>query len=99
MDCGRPTGVALYYQLHGQQLAQRAGAIGVSGGGGIGVFGVGASMELNAPRCGKNTPAGTSAASGPFVTCTPAVGGASALAKLDAITVTKPRPMTSSPCL
>jgi hypothetical protein len=56
-------------------------------------------LELNAPGCGKNTPAGTSAASGPSVTCTPAVGGASTLAELDAITVTKPRPMTSSPCL
>ena len=38
--------------------------------------------ELNAPGC---TPAGTSAASGPSVTCTPAVGGASTLAELDAI--------------
>ena len=38
--------------------------------------------ELNAPGC---TPAGTSAASGPFVNCTPAVGGASTLAELDAI--------------
>ena len=47
-------------------------------------------LELNAPGCGKNTPAGTSAASGPSVTCTPAVGGASTLAELDAITVTKP---------
>jgi hypothetical protein len=56
-------------------------------------------LELNAPGCGKNTPAGTSAASGPSVTCTPAVGGASTLAELDAITVTKPWPMTSSPCL
>jgi hypothetical protein len=56
-------------------------------------------LELNAPGCGKNTPASTSVARGPSVTCTPAVGGASTLAKLDAITVTKPRPMTSSPCL
>ena len=47
-------------------------------------------LELNAPGCGKNTPAGTSAASGPSVTCTPTVGGASTLAELDAITVTKP---------
>ena len=38
--------------------------------------------ELNAPRC---TPAGTSAASGPSVNCTPVVGGASTLAELDAI--------------
>lgn len=38
--------------------------------------------ELNAPVC---TPAGTSAASGPSVNCTPAVGGASTLAELDAI--------------
>ena len=38
--------------------------------------------ELNAPRC---TPAGTSSASGPSVNCTPAVGGASTLAELDAI--------------
>ena len=42
-------------------------------------------LELNAPRCVKNTPAGTSAASGPSVTCTPAVGGVSTLAELDAI--------------
>ena len=47
-------------------------------------------LELNAPGCAKNMPAGTSAASGPSVTCTPAVGGASTLAELDAITVTKP---------
>ncbi|OAV84704.1 hypothetical protein PTTG_11200, partial [Puccinia triticina 1-1 BBBD Race 1] len=40
-------------------------------------------LELNAPGC---TPAGTSAASGPYVSCTPAVGGASTLAELDAIT-------------
>ena len=53
-------------------------------------------LELNAPGC---TPAGTSPASGPSVSCTPAVGGALTLAELDAITVTKPRPMTSSPCL
>ena len=45
-------------------------------------------LELNAPGCGKNTPAGTSAASGPSVNCTPAVGGASTLAELDTITVT-----------
>src|SRR4051812_21874981 len=38
--------------------------------------------ELNAPGC---TPAGPSAASGPSVNCTPAVGGASTLAELDAI--------------
>ena len=38
--------------------------------------------ELNAPGC---TPAGTSAASGPSGNCTPAVGGASTLAELDAI--------------
>ena len=38
--------------------------------------------ELNAPGC---MPAGTSAASGPSVNCTPAVGGASTLAELDAI--------------
>ena len=38
--------------------------------------------ELNAPGC---TPAGTSSASGRFVNCTPAVGGASTLAELDAI--------------
>ena len=44
-------------------------------------------LELNAPGC---TPAGTSAASGPSVTCTPAVGCALTLAELDAITVTKP---------
>ena len=45
-------------------------------------------LQLNAPECGKNTSGGTSAASGPSVTCTPAVGGASTLAELDAITVT-----------
>ena len=50
-------------------------------------------LELKTP-----TP-GTSGASAPSVTCTPAVGGPSTLAELDAITVTKPRPMTSSPCL
>ena len=38
--------------------------------------------ELNAPGC---TPAGTSTARGPSVNCTPAVGGASTLAELDAI--------------
>ena len=38
--------------------------------------------ELDAPGC---TPAGTSAASGTSVNCTPAVGGASTLADLDAI--------------
>ena len=42
MDCGRPIGAAPDSQLHGQQLAQRAGgAIGVSGGGAIGVSGGG----------------------------------------------------------
>ena len=44
-------------------------------------------LELNAPGC---MPAGTSAASGPSVSCTPVVGGASTLAELDAIRVTKP---------
>ena len=46
-------------------------------------------LELNAPGC---MPAGTSPASGPSVscTCTPAIGGASTLAELDGITVTKP---------
>ena len=39
-------------------------------------------LELNAPGC---TPAGTSPASGPSVSCTPTVGGASTLAELDAI--------------
>ena len=42
-------------------------------------------LELNAPGCGNSTPAGISATSGPSVTCTPAVGGASTLAELDAI--------------
>src|SRR4051812_18590625 len=41
----------------------------------------------------------TSGASAPSVTCPPVVGGPSTLAELDAITVTKPRPMTSSSCL
>ena len=45
-------------------------------------------LQLNTPGCGKNTSAGTSAASGPSVNCTPAVGGASTLAELNAITVT-----------
>ena len=44
-------------------------------------------LELNAPRC---TPAGTSPASGPSVSCMPAIGGASTLAELYGITVTKP---------
>ena len=44
-------------------------------------------LELNAPGC---TPAGTSPASAPSVSCMPAVGGASTLAELDGITVTKP---------
>ena len=44
-------------------------------------------LELNAPGC---TPAGTSPTSAPSVSCTPAVGGASTLAELDGITVTKP---------
>ena len=44
-------------------------------------------LELNAPGC---TPAGTSPASAPSVSCTPAVGGASTLAELDGIMVTKP---------
>ena len=39
-------------------------------------------LELNAPGC---TPAGTSPASTPSISCTPAVGGASTLAELDAI--------------
>ena len=39
-------------------------------------------LELNASGC---TPVGTSPASGPSVSCTPAVGGASTLAELDAI--------------
>jgi hypothetical protein len=45
-------------------------------------------LQLNAPGCGKNTSTGTSTASGSSVNCTPAVGGASTLAELDAITVT-----------
>ena len=48
-------------------------------------------LELNAPRCGEITPAGTSPASGPSVNFPTAVGGASTLATLDAIMVTKPR--------
>src|SRR4051812_15417731 len=46
----------------------------------------------------RRTP-NTSGASAPSVTCPPAIGGASTLAELDAITVTKPRPLTSSNCL
>ena len=53
-------------------------------------------LELNEPGY---TPAGTLPASGLSISCTPAVGGASTLAELNAITVTKPRPVTSSPCL
>ena len=95
VDCGWPTGAAPDSQLHGQQLAQRAGgAIGVSGAPLVSpaeaVFVSPApawALELNAPRC---MPAGTSPASGPSVSCTPAVGGASTLAELDGITVTKP---------
>ena len=52
-----------------------------------------------APVLERKTPTpGTSGASAPSVTCSPAVGGPSTLAELDAITVTvtKPRPMTSS---
>ena len=41
----------------------------------------------------------TSGASAPSVTCMPAVRGPSTLAELDAITVTKPQPMTSYICL
>ena len=44
-------------------------------------------LELNAPGC---MPAGTLPASAPSVSCMPAVGGASTLAELDGITVTKP---------
>ncbi len=44
-------------------------------------------LELNALGC---SPAVTSPASAPSVSCTPAVGGASTLAELDGITVTKP---------
>ena len=44
-------------------------------------------LELNAPGC---TPAGTSPAIAPSVSWMPAVGGASTLAELDGITVTKP---------
>ena len=44
-------------------------------------------LELNAPGC---TPAGTLPASAPSVSWTPAVGGASTLAELDGIMVTKP---------
>ena len=44
-------------------------------------------LELNAPGC---TPASTSPASAPSVSCMAAVGGASTLAELDGITITKP---------
>ena len=44
-------------------------------------------LELNAPGC---TPAGTSPASSPSVSCMPAVGGASTLAELNGIMLTKP---------
>ena len=44
-------------------------------------------LDLNAPGC---MPAGTSPASSPSVSCTPAVGGALTLAELDGIMVTKP---------
>ena len=49
-----------------------------------------AAPELNAP-VGENSPAGTVPTSSPSVSCTPAVGGASTIAELDAITVTKRR--------
>src|SRR3954465_11520241 len=44
----------------------------------------------------KTPKPGTSEASAPSVICPPAVGGPTTLAELDAITVTKPRSMTSS---
>ena len=47
-----------------------------------------AAPELNA-RGRENPPAGTAPTSNTSVTCTPAVGGPSTLAELDAITVTK----------
>lgn len=57
-----------------------------------------AALKLNAPAR-ENTPAGTASANALSVTRPPAVGGASTLAELDALTVTKPQLMTSSPCL
>ena len=47
--------------------------------------------ELDNAPGRENTPAGTMAGSKPSVSSTPAVGGASTLAELDAITVTKRR--------
>ena len=89
VDGGRPTGAATDSQLQGKQLAQCAGAPLVSPAEAALVSPAAApTLQLNAPGCGKNTPAGTSAASGPSVNCTPAVGGASTLAELNAITVT-----------
>ena len=52
-------------------------------------------LQLNAPVAADNTPPGTAPTSGHSISCTPAAGGASTLAELDAITVTNPRPMTS----
>ena len=52
-------------------------------------------LQLHAPVAADNTPPGTAPTSGHSISCTPAAGGASTLAELDAITVTNPRPMTS----
>jgi hypothetical protein len=48
-------------------------------------------LQLNAPVAADNTPPGTAPTSGHSISCTPAAGGASTLAELDAITVTNPR--------
>ncbi|KAK1646269.1 hypothetical protein QYE76_064074 [Lolium multiflorum] len=43
-------------------------------------------LQLNAPVAADNTPPGTAPTSGHSISCTPAAGGASTLAELDAIT-------------
>lgn len=48
-------------------------------------------LQLNAPVAADNTPPGTAPTSGHSISGTPAAGGASTLAELDAITVTNPR--------
>ncbi|KAK1681203.1 hypothetical protein QYE76_042051 [Lolium multiflorum] len=44
-------------------------------------------LQLNAPVAADNTPPGTAPTSGHSISCTPAAGGASTLAELDAITL------------
>ena len=83
VDCGRPTGAAPIPSFTASNSQNAMAGPLVSPAEAVFVSPAPArALELNAPGC---TPAGTSAASGPFVNCTPAVGGASTLAELDAI--------------